>query len=186
MPTFSVISPYAALRSDADALYRIADRAASRIRTPPTLDREDVVQDAVVAAIQLIDSCWQPPAGYPTELALILATTRKLGAKAAYYSEWQWARRRHEIGEPTAPSPGPGEDVTMDALREELLACLPPRLHATASAVFGGTPLRELRAAETTRAGRRRVVADYAAIRQRLSDLGLWIDNPANRSNRGE
>ena len=128
------------------------------------------------------------------------AATRRLGARAAYYSEWQWARRRFSIAHvdagdpgpeslldtgtvayPVAPTEGPGPFATPEDLLSELLSCLPAHLHETARTVFTGTPVRDLIHAATTRPERKRLRAEYAEIRSTLAALGLWIDPHGSR-----
>jgi len=161
-------------RHDPDYLYRIADRVAGRVHPPPTLDREDVVQDAVVAAIELLDSGWQPPPNYPADLALILAVRFKLGGRDAYYAEWQWAKRRalatDEVPAPAAPVSG-----SVEQLLEELLDVLPPHLRPCARLLLTGTPTRQMhKALATTQRRARQLVTQ---VRTLLQSYGLWSDD---------
>jgi len=174
------------LRNDPDFLYRIADRVVGRIKRPPTLTREDMRQDAVVATIELLDAGWVAPPRFPAELALILAVRRCLGGRRdAYYAEWQWATRRAPI--PTldgtdytetalvAPA-APVVADTVDSLIEELLSYVPPKLRRTAEALFRGLAVRRMNTATvgiSQKQARRQVSQIVAA----LTAHGLWHDN---------
>lgn len=156
-------------------LQKVGSRVAARIRIPPTLDREDVIQDAIVHALQLRDSGFTPPAGMDPELSLVLAIRQRLGGHAAYRTEFNYARRC--VGAPAADpeAQAPPVDGDLESLREQLVSQLPAHLQPCARLLLNGTPVRRMyKALGCTQARARNLCGQVKSV---LQSLDLWHDD---------
>lgn len=166
------------IRDDASRLYELARRVANCVKRPPTLDPEDVVQDAVVALIEVIDSPDPLPVNYPPHLALILRARRQLGGRSAYRDEWNWSNRRYPFGpdlEPPASRPLTEPDPA--DLVDDLVAAVPPPLRPVARLMFARDPDESPNTLwERSGLTRRRFYATAKAVLRKLRDVGLWDD----------
>lgn len=184
------MSDVATIRDDGPRLLSLARRVTARLKRPPSLDPEDMTQDAVVALLEVIDAIpHRPlPAAYPPELALVLRARQKLGGKAAYWDEWQWSNRRWFAVSETDPDPldaapaGPSAPFcTTDAtLVDTLLDMLPKRLHHAARHLL--TPSDTPRGKRWEESGMtyRLFYRHAREIVGRLEEAGLWSDSMYN------
>lgn len=161
--------------SDPKFLYKVANRVASRVRIPPTLERDDVVQDAVLIALQLHRDGWQPPATLDPELSLVLKIRQRLGGHAAYREEFNYARRC--VGAPAADpvAQHPPVDGDVEQLRDQLVSQLPPHLRDCARRLLTGTPVRAMHTALGINRARARHLC--AQVKSVLQSLDLWHDD---------
>jgi len=138
------------IREDGARLLVLAARVTARLKRPPTLDPEDMIQDAVVALIETLDQLpHRPlPPTYPFDLALILRARQRLGGKAAYRDEWRWSNRRWHDGTDMDQHPERAAaplSATDDTIVDSVLDLLPDRLHTAARLLLtpSDTPVKQ-------------------------------------------